>query len=75
MTKSKKAYNPDYQAHPVETVKEAAAYMLLGEEVMMAVEQGITPELAKELSEHLGASEQFWLNLQKNYDERLHDQE
>ncbi|MCP4651074.1 MAG: HigA family addiction module antidote protein [PVC group bacterium] len=76
-------YKPDYAIPPGYTISECMKYEEITkrelanqlnitrqtlDEVFMG-EAPITPEMSKKLSTIFGASEAFWNNLQRNYEE------
>ncbi len=57
------------RTHPGEIIKE----LYLGEDVMKLIngERSIDAKLADKLAEIFGTTVEYWLNLQRSYDESL----
>lgn len=57
--------------HPMETINEMSTYQLFGEGLARQMSVGLTDFHATLLSAMFGVDRQFFINLQKNYDEDM----
>jgi hypothetical protein len=66
---NKKTYRPDKLVHPVEIIGEMSICKEFGNDMYSEICNRVTPHHAMLLGAVLKVDRQFFINLQKNYDE------